>query len=55
MSHSVKRYEKEIHYKKIPKRMRAQDVFLTGIVAGVELDDDLEPAAWLESARWESN
>ena len=27
------------------KRMRAQEVFLTGIVTGVELDDDLEPAA----------
>ncbi len=26
-------------------RMRAQEVFLTGIVTGVEIDDDLEPAA----------
>ena len=26
------------------KRMRAQEVFLTGVVTGVDLDDDLEPA-----------
>jgi hypothetical protein len=26
------------------KRMRAQEVFLTGVVTGVAFDDDLEPA-----------
>jgi hypothetical protein len=26
------------------KQMRAQEVFLTGVITGVDLDDDLEPA-----------
>jgi hypothetical protein len=26
------------------KRVRAQEVFLTGVVTGVDLDDDLDPA-----------
>jgi hypothetical protein len=26
------------------ERMRAQEVFLTGVVTGVDFDDDLEPA-----------
>jgi hypothetical protein len=34
------------------KRMRAQEVFLTGVVTGADLDDDLEPR---KGARLESN